>query len=158
MLVALPALSALSARTAALAAIGIYQRYVSPHKGFCCAYRVHTGQASCSALGARVIRRFGVRHGLQLLKQRMRRCGDVHRRCVDGVQRRARAAQRGDCDIDVPDVDCCDVGEACDCCDFDLPSRKSGTAKRDPKRKPSKAQRWDDSADANVDAGRRRDG
>ena len=44
-------------------AIGAYQRYLSPYKGFCCAYRAHTGRASCSALGARVIRRHGLLAG-----------------------------------------------------------------------------------------------
>ena len=37
-------------RALALVAIGAYQRYVSPYKGFCCAYRAHTSRASCSAL------------------------------------------------------------------------------------------------------------
>lgn len=30
-------------RSAAVSAIGVYQRYVSPHKGYCCAYRTLTG-------------------------------------------------------------------------------------------------------------------
>lgn len=51
-----------------------YQRYVSPYKGFCCAYRVHTGRASCSTLGRRVIRAHGLFGGLVLLSQRFRRC------------------------------------------------------------------------------------
>jgi putative component of membrane protein insertase Oxa1/YidC/SpoIIIJ protein YidD len=156
--------ASLSPRQTALAAIGAYQRYVSPYKGFCCAYRVYTSHASCSALGARVIRRFGVWHGLQMLKQRMRRCGEVHRRCIDSVQRRARAAQRGHCDFDfgMPDADCCDVADCCECGECDWPSRKSRAYKVEPKRKPDKAKRWnaearrwDESADA--DAGRRRD-
>jgi putative component of membrane protein insertase Oxa1/YidC/SpoIIIJ protein YidD len=43
-----------------LLAIGLYQKYLSPHKGFCCAYRTHTGRAGCSALGFRAVRRYGV--------------------------------------------------------------------------------------------------
>ena len=29
------------------ATIRFYQRRLSPHKGFCCAYRAHTGRRSC---------------------------------------------------------------------------------------------------------------
>ena len=55
----------------ALAAIRLYQRHLSPHKGFCCAYRVHTGRASCSSLGYRAIRRFGLWLGLVILHRRL---------------------------------------------------------------------------------------
>lgn len=64
-----------------LYAIRLYQRYVSPHKGFVCAYRVHTGRRSCSALGLRAVRRYGVVGGLDLIRQRTARCGlpcDLH--------------------------------------------------------------------------------
>jgi len=43
-------------RKLVLAAITGYQTYLSPYKGFCCAYRVHTGRKSCSALGFRAVR------------------------------------------------------------------------------------------------------
>ena len=111
-------------RELALAAIGVYQRYISPHKGFCCAYRAHTGAASCSALGARVIRRHGLFAGCVLLRQRLKRCGEVYRQCHPPGQR-PLAAQRGDCDVgcDTPG-DGCDVSDACDCCDCDFPDRK----------------------------------
>lgn len=120
-------------RDAALAAIGLYQRYLSPHKGFCCAYRAHTGRASCSALGARVIRRWGVWRGLGVLKLRLRRCGEVSRR--EGPLR--MHAQRGvcdpGCDLDLGAADGCDGCKGrgwtslCDCgncgaCDW--PSRR----------------------------------
>lgn len=125
-------------RGLALAAIGVYQRYVSPYKGFCCAYRVHRGGASCSALGARVIRRHGLAAGGVLLRQRLRRCGEVHRHFHPTDERRPMAAQRGDCDLGLtPDCDGpCDgdrggrglrlstVLECCDCCPCDGPERK----------------------------------
>lgn len=125
-------------RELALAAIGVYQRYVSPYKGFCCAYRVHTGRAGCSALGARVIRRYGLLAGAVLLRQRLRRCGEVHRQFHPRGQR-PLAAQRGDCDLDcTPDCDGpCDNDkrgcglsrlsaalDCCDCCSCDWPDRK----------------------------------
>lgn len=63
----------------ALAAIRAYQRWLSPHKGFVCAFRVHTGRDSCSAYGYRVIQRCGVPAGLALLRRRLAECGKQHR-------------------------------------------------------------------------------
>ena len=54
--------------------IGAYQRYVSPHKGYCCAYRSFTGARSCSSYAKRSISRAGFLGGLLLLKRRLRAC------------------------------------------------------------------------------------
>ena len=121
------------------AAIRTYQRHVSPHKGFCCAYRAHTGRASCSALGYRAVRRHGVFAGLGLIRRRTRLCGVVHRR-FGGVSHTHLHAQRGVCDLgcDLPcDAACdlpsfgdvsgfCDVISCCDCggCDWPFHQRK----------------------------------
>jgi len=61
----------------ALAAIAAYQRYLSPLKGFGCAFRVHTGRDSCSQYGKRAIARYGMVTGLLLLQRRMADCGDL---------------------------------------------------------------------------------
>jgi len=103
-----------------MSAIRAYQRHLSPHKGFSCAYREHTGRASCSALGYRVVRRHGVFAGLGLLRERLHRCGEIHRDCLAA---RPRRSERGDCDCDLP----CD---ACDCADCNLPGRKRGHPRR----------------------------
>jgi uncharacterized protein len=124
-------------RRAVLAAIRIYQRYLSPYKGFRCAYREHTGRASCSALGYRAVRRHGVFGGLALIDQRTRRCGVAHRRYAASRCTRLHA-QRGVCDIgcDLPcDVGCdlpsgrglsraCDFLSCCDCAGCDWSDRK----------------------------------
>lgn len=112
-------------RAAALGAIRLYQRWLSPYKGFSCAYHAHTGRRSCSQLGYRAIRRFGVAGGWRLLRQRTALCGVAHRR-FSPVTRRPPARERGDCDLGCdldflpdkgPDLwnvfDCCDVG-SCD--------------------------------------------
>lgn len=106
----------------ALAAIRLYQRHLSPHKGFCCAYRVHTGRASCSNLGFRAIRRLGIWRGLAVLRQRLEKCGIAHRR----HRRRslARRGQAGFCDLPC-DIPCdfeagnavCDILDNCPPCD-----------------------------------------
>ena len=110
----------------ALWAIRAYQRWVSPHKGFACAWRVHTGGSSCSALGYRAIRRYGVIGGLGVLDLRLALCADcAAERAADrgaawtvGADRRLRPGpwqrQRGSCDApcDAPCDPGCDSREA----------------------------------------------
>jgi uncharacterized protein len=140
-------------RALALWAIRVYQRWVSPHKGFACAHRVHQGGASCSAVGLRLIRRHGLRRGLPLLRQRLGRCGEVHRRYHTAPRRMFSGLllrQRGDCDppCDLPcdaDIDCkkslrclecLDCG--CDACDwFDRKKRRDADQRK--RRSDSKA-------------------
>jgi len=132
-------------RRIALALITAYQRYLSPYKGFSCAYRRHTGRASCSTLGYRVIRRHGVLKGLSLLLRRTAKCGVAHRRHQYTSVRRL-SSQQGVCDLacDLPchgscDLPCdggfhfpnlhglssaCDYVSCCDCGSCDWPSRK----------------------------------
>jgi uncharacterized protein len=61
-------------QSTALIAISFYQRYLSPYKGFCCAYRVYTHRASCSALGYKAIQQKGLFTGLGILQMRFERC------------------------------------------------------------------------------------
>lgn len=119
----------------ALAAIRGYQRHLSPHKGFSCAYRCATGRASCSAHGYRVIERFGLWNGLALLQRRLRLCGDVHRSRPRTVPNPVLHAQRGECDCAcdpscLPDLSCgsgksgiCKAGECCSDCSCDVLER-----------------------------------
>lgn len=110
-----------------LAAIRFYQRYVSPYKGFSCAYRVQTGRGSCSAFGYRAVRRYGVFTGLGLIRARTHLCGEVHQHFTAHSAAQSAAlqrlnAQRGACDLscDLPSCDgncgkALDVAEcACD--------------------------------------------
>ncbi|RYY70807.1 MAG: membrane protein insertion efficiency factor YidD [Comamonadaceae bacterium] len=105
--------------TLTLAAIRAYQRFVSPYKGFSCAYRCHTGCASCSALGYRAIRRFGVLRGAGILRQRLERCTVAHQRYTPMA--RARLQQAGYCDLscdlpcDIHDIGCADIAACNDC-------------------------------------------
>lgn len=113
----------------ALAAIRLYQRYLSPHKGFRCAYSVYSGRSGCSGVGYRAIRRYGLWRGYLILRRRLEKCGIAHRR-LHG-RSLAMQGQAGFCDVpcDVPcDLDFMDIaGEVCDCsCDW--PSRKEKAA------------------------------
>ena len=96
----------------ALHGIRCYQRYLSPRKGFACAYRVHMGRRSCSALGVRVVRRHGLLRGLSLLHRRLNRCGVAYRNSKSSLIQRRREAGFLDfpCDLIAPAVDtllCC---------------------------------------------------
>lgn len=59
---------------AALLSIELYQKHVSPYKGFACARRVHTGRSSCSQFASRTIRRHGLIRTLLLVPARGRAC------------------------------------------------------------------------------------
>ncbi|WP_373976564.1 membrane protein insertion efficiency factor YidD [Chitinibacter sp. SCUT-21] len=108
-------------RECALLVIRFYQRNLSRHKGFHCAYRVGTGGASCSQLGFRAIRRYGFFAGILLLNQRLKYCGAIHREYY-AQPVKPWAYQRGDCDLGC-DSPC--EPEALGCCDgCDWPSRK----------------------------------
>jgi len=58
----------------ALAGLSGYQRFISPYKGFRCAYGVVHGRGSCSDIALRIARRFGARRTLQLIPLQAARC------------------------------------------------------------------------------------
>ncbi|WP_165928645.1 membrane protein insertion efficiency factor YidD [Iodobacter fluviatilis] len=108
--------------------IQIYKKYISPYKGFCCAYRAHTGRASCSTLGFRAIRRHGAFLGLAVLRQRMFRCGQAYQQHLNPY--RHPQFQRGYCDLPC-DIDMCDAMDCLSGCDW--PRRKEKKNKHSPK-------------------------
>jgi putative component of membrane protein insertase Oxa1/YidC/SpoIIIJ protein YidD len=59
---------------AALLAIGGYQRWLSPRKGYGCAYRIAHGGTGCSGFAKRAIAERGLRRALPLIRQRFREC------------------------------------------------------------------------------------
>jgi putative component of membrane protein insertase Oxa1/YidC/SpoIIIJ protein YidD len=105
----------------ALAAIKFYQRFISPYKGYRCAYSAMTGCKSCSVLGFRAIRRFGVLQGVVLLKQRLQRCAVAYHRYRKPslpVMRGPLSAQRGfgdcgACDLACTGADACALLDGC---------------------------------------------
>jgi putative component of membrane protein insertase Oxa1/YidC/SpoIIIJ protein YidD len=143
-------------RTLILSLILFYQRRLSPHKGFTCAYSDLTGRASCSHIGFRAVRRFGALSGLAMAQRRTALCGIAYRRYAPVTARHLRS-QRGDCDpgCDLP-CDCeapsgkglsrfCSCAQYCDCggCDWGSRdrSRKRKRAREDevyipPRRTP----------------------
>ena len=58
----------------AVGAIEAYRSYVSPLKGFRCAYGVTYGNGSCSDIALRIVRRFGAVRLLRLMPLQAARC------------------------------------------------------------------------------------
>jgi putative component of membrane protein insertase Oxa1/YidC/SpoIIIJ protein YidD len=115
----------------ALATILIYQKYISPFKGFSCAYRAYTGQLSCSAHGYKSIERYGIFIGLKLIRRRLKKCRLKYRNHVSVIELEKNRMvymrhQAGFCDADC-DIGVCDIIDlgSCACdglsdCDLDF--------------------------------------
>jgi putative component of membrane protein insertase Oxa1/YidC/SpoIIIJ protein YidD len=63
----------------ALAMIAFYQRRLSPHKGFRCAFHARRGGRSCSEYGKRIILESGLVAGVTLIVQRLEECSAAAR-------------------------------------------------------------------------------
>ena len=74
----------------AVGAIDLYQRFVSPYKGFRCAHRAVHGRRSCSAFAKRLVEKVGLLRFGPLLMRRLRKCGETARALKAGF-----AARRG---------------------------------------------------------------
>jgi putative component of membrane protein insertase Oxa1/YidC/SpoIIIJ protein YidD len=61
-------------RAVAAGMIVLYQRHVSPRKGFGCPMRVLRGRNSCAEFARRAVRRVGVFRLLPLMRRRFVRC------------------------------------------------------------------------------------
>jgi len=58
--------------------IHIYQNYLSPRKGFSCAYTKLYGRESCSEYFRLAIKQYGVAKAIPLFRQRLRDCKQAH--------------------------------------------------------------------------------
>lgn len=65
-------------RTILVFAINTYRRYVSPRKGFCCAYAVRHNCGSCSDFALRAVKRVNMPTFCALLYRRFTACRDAH--------------------------------------------------------------------------------
>lgn len=54
--------------------IGLYQRFISPHKGFCCAHRVRHGGRSCSEAVRAILLEDGLWSGWPRVREQFRSC------------------------------------------------------------------------------------
>lgn len=100
------------------ALIDTYQRYISPYKGFRCAYHVHTGRRSCSAYARVIVRRLGAFALFSAMPRQLRRCRAAYNAILVNRNRRSRQQEnRKKKDRDFSD---------CIPSDCDLPCHLSG--------------------------------
>jgi putative component of membrane protein insertase Oxa1/YidC/SpoIIIJ protein YidD len=64
--------------TAAVGAIGVYQRYISPYKGFRCAHRVYCRGLSCSEFAQQVIHENGLLNAIPKIRRRFCECREAY--------------------------------------------------------------------------------
>ena len=54
--------------------IDLYQKYLSPYKGYCCAYKVYHNDISYSEFTKSIIKDLGFFQAIALIKQRFKDC------------------------------------------------------------------------------------
>jgi putative component of membrane protein insertase Oxa1/YidC/SpoIIIJ protein YidD len=85
------------AQVASLGLIDLYQRKISPRKGFVCAHNALFRAGGCSGYAKEEIAKKGVMRGLQSLAQRFRECAVAAKvvRTLRGARGRKKVAPRG---------------------------------------------------------------
>ena len=74
--------------------IACYQKYLSPHKGWSCAYRVLSGEVSCSQYAKNVIEEEGVFTAIPIVLARFKACRHAHLKLSARNDSRNRAKRR----------------------------------------------------------------
>lgn len=112
-----------------------YQRYISPRKGFRCAYGVLHGTHGCSGAVIEILQKKGILAGVPAIRERFSACKDA---CEELNKQKEQKKQKkkeeadGECCLDPTDAcDCVSIPSSCkstpdcgDCtpdlsCDFD---------------------------------------
>ncbi|GGB91104.1 hypothetical protein GCM10011352_16430 [Marinobacterium zhoushanense] len=98
-------------RRVAVGLINLYQRYISPYKGFRCAHAaLHKGD-SCSAAIKKIIEAEGLCRGFGHIRQRLNSCKQAYLQLVEEGEkekRKRKDKEKGRW------YDCCDPSAACD--------------------------------------------
>jgi putative component of membrane protein insertase Oxa1/YidC/SpoIIIJ protein YidD len=98
----------------------LYQRYISPWKGFRCAHSVYHHGPSCSAAVRRIVEQEGVLRGLPLIRRRFAECRSAALALRDETEEQKRERRRRRREQCGPDYDCSDTClplDALDCVD-----------------------------------------
>ncbi|WP_415912977.1 membrane protein insertion efficiency factor YidD [Neptuniibacter sp. QD37_11] len=108
--------------------IRLYQRFISPYKGFRCAHAAYHKGDSCSGAVIKIIAEKGVLKGFSSIRQRFADCGDAYRSIMEeekseGKKRKDKGKKKDSrCDECIPSgcVDvahCIPSGQKCGGCD-----------------------------------------
>lgn len=99
---------------ASLWSIDIYQRRISPRKGFSCAYRVAHGGTGCSGYIKQRIAEVGLIRAIPDIRARFAACRQASEDINGGRRRQRRGGRDGDCDIALCGLEGADCGaDAC---------------------------------------------
>ena len=114
----------------AIAAITGYQKYISPRKGFSCAYRVLHNTDSCSQYIKKLITKYGIIDAIPLANQRFKSCKNASLILHSETQKKQRPCQnlmsqkcqckpedilQGICDVSFCFITDCGDGSNCSC-------------------------------------------
>ena len=88
----------------------VYQKFVSPYKGYSCPYRLLYGDVSCSEAVAQIIEARGIVGGWRLIRQRFLHCKQA---AIELAGRNGEGRQRADLDCGLGG--CLDFGGAGGC-------------------------------------------
>jgi len=58
----------------ALKTINFYQKWISPYKGYSCAYKYYTNKHSCSEFAKKSIQKFGIIKSIPLINIHLKKC------------------------------------------------------------------------------------
>lgn len=96
----------------AIWSIELYQRHISPHKGFCCAYRIAHNDLSCSEFAKRQIAASGVFKSLADIRQRFEDCKQAAKQLSE--QREQSKQKKSKCDTFMDRAGCgCELTRCC---------------------------------------------
>ena len=79
--------------------IDIYQRRISPNKGFRCAHRAYFGRSTCSVYGKKAISKHGTFTGVKLISRRFKSCSMAIQKIEEEVPKDENPKKKKDEDI-----------------------------------------------------------
>ena len=99
----------------AIISINLYQKYISPHKGYCCAYKVHHNDVSCSQFAKLTIKDIGLLKSISKILNRFKECKDSNNYIQNEYEinqkkeefKPGKGEQCGQCSCDVLNVGSC---------------------------------------------------
>ena len=106
--------------------ITVYQRFVSPHKGFCCAHRALNDGLPCSQAIKRIVLRHGFLASWPHVRARFDACRAAYRvlmvQVEDAKEGKNTETEYGECPVftkaywkSKKSIQCCDVVAPCAC-------------------------------------------
>jgi len=93
-----------------ITAINLYQNYISPHKGYCCAHRAYTGEDSCSQYAKVAIAENGFFSAFPLIREQFNKCSFAAEKMKKKRKKKTKKDDQiqGDCPAEIAcqSIDC----------------------------------------------------